>query len=156
MISSLQRISIVVPDVQPLIDFYTAVFGWKVYIDATYSGDVDFPTINGPVERSEFRVVYLGDEKEGQRIGFMSYTRPPFATELRTARTAIANGETVLVVQSEDVADLWERARAAGATIARGPSPRSYLSLDGTEEQHVMMASLFDPAGTYIEAHQWL
>ncbi|GAA1749138.1 VOC family protein [Nonomuraea bangladeshensis] len=154
--SLLSRISVVVLDIDPLIDFYRWTFGWEVVIDAEYGGDADFPTIAGPPEQATFRIVYLSDDQATPRIGFLAYTDPPFDPAPRPPRTALGDRDVILAVSTDDIAGVVERAAAAGAEILRGPSVREYRSLDGSSVQRVYMASFFDPDGHYVEVNQEL
>ena len=60
-------------------------------------------------------------------------------------------GEPILVIETDDVDGVYERALAAGANVVTAPVDWQVPSPDGTAHINLRTISLFDPNGIYME-----
>ncbi len=65
-------------------------------------------------------------------------------------------GEAILVIQTDDVDGIHERAMSAGATIATPPTDWQVPSHDGTSVIRLRSMAMFDLDGIYSEINQHL
>jgi hypothetical protein len=68
----------------------------------------------------------------------------------------VSIGEPILVIQTDDVRSIHERAVAAGANVSMPPTDWSVPSHDGKSVIHLRSMSMFDPDGIYSEINQHL
>ncbi|WP_394972716.1 VOC family protein [uncultured Croceitalea sp.] len=151
--SILRRATFVVPDAEVAAQFYIDVFQWKVWYDDIVHCDERFPPSGAP-HLAETRVIILesADPALG-KLGFIHYTDAPFDTGLVTKRTKIRVGEPLVVINTTDIDDIYNKAIAAGATVVTTPANWTVPGADGKKIQ-LRSSSMFDPSGIYLEISQ--
>jgi catechol 2,3-dioxygenase-like lactoylglutathione lyase family enzyme len=150
----LKRTTFIVADAEASADFYKSVFGWTVWYDNIVKADKRFPPSGAP-DLAEVRLIILEaeDPKIG-KLGLLQYLDPPFDTGVVTQRAKVRMGEPILVVESDDVDGIYERATAAGATVVCKPVDWQVPTPDGQSVIHLRSVSLFDPNGIYMEVSE--
>jgi catechol 2,3-dioxygenase-like lactoylglutathione lyase family enzyme len=147
----LKRTTFIVADAEASAAFYRAVFGWTVWYDNVLRADRRFPP-SGAAHDAEVRLVILqADDPKIGKLGLLQYLEPPFDTGTLQRRTAVRMGEAILVIETEDVDGVCERAKAAGATVVTEPVNWEVPSPDGDSTIRLRTVSLFDPNGIYME-----
>lgn len=151
MVDVLKRTTFIVADALGSAKFYMDVFGWHVWYDNIVKADGRFPPSGAP-DLAEVRLVILeaADPKIG-KLGLLEYLNPPFDTGVAARRTKVRMGEAILVVETADVDDVYQRALTAGATVVTKPVDWEVPSADGNSTIKLRTVSLFDPNGIYME-----
>ncbi|MDJ0710731.1 MAG: VOC family protein [Woeseiaceae bacterium] len=152
----LKRTTFVVADAERSARFYEDVFGWTIWYDNIVQADKHFPPSGAP-DRVEVRLIILqaADEKIG-KLGLLEYLVPPFDTHSESNRDTIRFGEPILVIETESVDGVFQRAQAAGANIVTSPVNWSVPAPDGSSTIQLRSVSLFDPNGIYMEISEHL
>ena len=147
----LKRTTFIVADAEASAEFYKSVFGWSVWYDNIVKADRRFPPSGAP-DMAEVRLIILEakDPKVG-KLGLLQYLDPPFDTGTVQDRTKVRMGESILVVETEDVDGIYERATAAGASVVTSPVDWQVPSPDGESAIKLRTISMFDPNGIYME-----
>jgi hypothetical protein len=110
----------------------------------------------GPRDEPVKLVLLKAQDPQIGMVGFLQYLDAPFDTGRVVERTKVRMGESILVVQTDDVRGVHERAVAAGATISMPPTDWSVPSHDGSSTIHLRSMSMFDLDGIYSEINQHL
>ncbi len=154
MANILKRTTFVVADAEKSAKFYADVFGWTVWYDNVLQADRRFPPSGAP-DNADVRLIILQaeDAKIG-KLGLLEYVDPPFDTGITVNRTKIRCGEPILVIETDDVNGVYERAQAAGATVITSPVDWTVPAPDGASSIHLRSVSLFDPNGIYMEVSE--
>ncbi len=149
-----KRTTFIVANALEAAQFYQDVFGWKVWYDNTLEADYRFPPSGAP-DKAKVHLVVLevADPKIG-KLGLLSYENPPFDTAIPTNRTKVRMGETILVINSQDVKAVYERAKKAGATIISEPVDWKVPGPGNKPEIRLRTLAMFDPNGIYMEVSQ--
>jgi predicted enzyme related to lactoylglutathione lyase len=155
MASILRRTTFIVADAQRSAAFYESVFGWTRFYDHALTAKAGFPPV-GPRDEPVKLVLLKAQDPQIGMVGFLQYLDAPFDTGRVVERTKVRMGESILVVQTEDVRGVHERAVAAGATISMPPTDWSVPSHDGSSTIHLRSMSMFDLDGIYSEINQHL
>jgi len=150
-IGILKRTTFIVKDAESSAKFYTSVFNWTVWYDNVLEADPRFPP-SGAQGKAKVRLIILQalDPKLG-KLGLLQYLEPHFDTGHLANRNKVRMGEPIMVIESEDIDGIYERALAAGATVITKPVDWYVPSPDGTSQIHLRTVSLFDPNGIYME-----
>ncbi|MEN0051261.1 MAG: VOC family protein [Bacteroidota bacterium] len=150
-IGILKRTTFIVANAEKAAAFYQAVFGWTIWYDNVLKADYRFPP-SGAADQSEVRLIILQakDPKLG-KLGLLEYLNPPFDTGHLTERTKVRVGEPILVIESEDIEGVYERAMVNGANVITPPVDWYVPTPDGKSSIHLRTVSLFDPFGIYME-----
>ena len=150
-IGVLKRTTFVVPNATQAAKFYQDVFGWTVWYDNILEADKRFPP-SGASDKAKVKLVILQavDPKLG-KIGFLEYIDPPFDIGYLSNRCKIRMGEPILVIESEDIHGVYERAIEAGANVITEPVDWYVPSPNGESKIHLRTVSMFDPFGIYME-----
>lgn len=155
MSSILRRTTFIVADAQRSAAFYETVFGWTRFYDHSLMAKTGFPPV-GPRDEPVKLVLLKAQDPLIGMVGFLQYVEPPFDTGVATRRTKVRMGESILVIQTDDVRGIHERAVAAGATISTPPTDWEVPSHDGRSVIHLRSMSMFDLDGIYSEINQHL
>ena len=149
-----KRTTFIVADATKAAQFYQDVFGWKVWYNNTLEADHRFPPSGAP-DKAKVHLIVLevADPKIG-KLGLLSYGNPPFDTGVTTARTKVRMGETILVINSQDVMAVYERAKKTAATIVSEPVDWKVPGPGGSPDIHLKTLAMFDPNGIYMEVSQ--
>ncbi len=150
-IDILKRTTFIVRDAEKAAAFYREVFGWSVWYDNIVAADHRFPPSGAP-DKADVRLVILeaADPRIG-KLGLLEYLDPPFDTGVRSSRDKVRMGEPILVIETDDVDGVYERAVAAGADVVTTPVDWEVPTPDGQSTIHLRTVSMFDPNGIYME-----
>lgn len=150
----LKRTTFVVADAEASAEFYRKVFGWSVWYDNIVQADYRFPP-SGAADMAEVRLIILEaqDPRVG-KLGLLQYLDPPFDAGTVQGRTRVRMGEPILVIETEDVDAVHDRAAAAGATLVTEPVDWQVPSPDGNSVIDLRTVSMFDPNGIYMEVSE--
>lgn len=153
-LSILKRTTFIVADARASAAFYREVFGWSVWYDNIVRADRRFPPSGAP-DGAEVRLVILqADDPKIGKLGLLEYLEPPFDTGTLQRRTAVRMGEAILVIETENVDGVYERAKAAGAVVVTEPVDWEVPSPGGDSTIRLRTVSLFDPNGIYMEVSE--
>jgi len=155
MSAILRRTTFIVPDARAAAAFYESVFGWTRFYDHSLIAKAGFPPVGPNDEPVELVLLKAEDPRVGM-VGFLQYVNAPFDTAVPTRRTKVRMGESILVVQCDDVNAVHASAIAAGATVSMPPTDWTVPSHDGKSVIHLRSMSMFDPNGVYSEINQHL
>ena len=145
-----KRTTFVVPDAQAAAKFYTDVFAWTVYYDNELPVDARFPP--AAPDGAPARLIILDSAgSDLGRLGLLQFLAPPFDTAFETNRSKVRMGDTILVIDCEDVDGVYERAKRTTANIVSPPTNWDVPTPDGKGVIHLRIMSLFDPWGRYME-----
>ncbi|MDJ0657326.1 MAG: VOC family protein [Xanthomonadales bacterium] len=147
----LKRTTFIVRDAEASAAFYQAVFGWTVWYDNVVKADHRFPPSGAP-DMAEVRLIILQalDPRIG-KLGLLQYLDPPFDEGTPVHRTRVRMGEPILVVETDDVDGVYQRATEQGAKAVTAPVDWEVPAPDGQSTIHLRTISLFDPNGIYME-----
>lgn len=147
----LKRTTFIVSDAEASAKFYQDVFNWTVWYDNVLEADQRFPP-SGASDKAKVRLIILQalDPKLG-KLGLLQYMNPPFDTGHMVKRTKVRMGEPIMVIESEDIQGVYDRAVAAGADVVTPPVDWYVPGPDGHSQIHLRTVSLFDPNGIYME-----
>jgi len=151
----LRRTTFVVPDAARAAQFYESVFGWTRFYDHSLVAKAGFPPV-GPNDEPVKLVLLKAEDPKIGMVGFLQYLNPPFDTAVPVNRSRVRMGETILVVQTDDVDGVHARAVAAGANVAMPPTSWEVPSHDGSAVIRLRTMSMCDPNGIYSEINQHL
>ena len=148
---TLKRTTYIVSDATASAEFYRTVFGWKVWYDNIVKADHRFPPSGAP-DQAEVRLIILqaNDPKIG-KLGLLEYLNAPFDEGVPSKRTKVRMGEAILVIETDDIDGVYQRASSAGATVITKPVDWQVPPPDGKSSIHLRTVSLFDPNGIYME-----
>jgi predicted enzyme related to lactoylglutathione lyase len=155
MSSILRRTTFIVADAQRSAGFYEKVFGWTRFYDHSLTARAGFPPV-GPRDEPVKLVLLKAEDPLIGMVGFLQYLEPPFDTGVAVQRSKVRMGEAILVIQTDDVDGIHERAMSAGATIATPPTDWQVPSHDGTSVIRLRSMAMFDLDGIYSEINQHL
>lgn len=146
-----KRTTFLVADAAASADFYREVFGWSIWYDNIVRADRRFPPSGAP-DNAEVRLVILEakDAKIG-KLGLLQYLDPPFDEGTVQGRSKVRMGEPILVIETDDVDAVFERASKTKATVVTPPVDWEVPSPDGESTIRLRTISLFDPNGIYME-----
>ena len=146
-----KRTTFVVRDAEASARFYQSVFGWSVWYDNIVRADRRFPPTGADVESDVRLVILQADDPKIGKLGLLEFLQPAFDTGTAQDRTAVRMGEPILVIETDDVDAVHERALIAGANVITPPVDWYVPTPDGTATIHLRSVSLFDPNGIYME-----
>lgn len=147
----LKRTTFVVADAATSAKFYSDVFGWSVWYDNIVRADHRFPPSGAPDQAEVHLIILEAEDPKIGKLGLLQYLDPPFDTTLPPQRDTIRMGEAILVIETDDVDGVFERATAAGANVVTEPVDWQVPTPDGKASIHLRTISLFDPNGIYME-----
>jgi len=147
----LKRTTFIVKDAEMSAKFYCDVFNWKIWYDNVLEADYRFPP-SGAEDKAKVRLIILQalDPKLG-KLGLLQYINAPFDEGHLTERSKVRMGEPIMVIESEDIEGVYERAVASGANVITPPIDWYVPGPDRTSQIHLRTVSLFDPNGIYME-----
>ena len=151
----LLRMALVVGDVDASRRFYHEGLGFEIGFD----GPVERPIVNEMLQLDPEQRVYFvvlrgsddvkGVELDGAMIGLLHVDNPPLPKMHRPGPGTLATGEGMMALLTSDIAGVYERLQAMGATVLYPPT----LSPDGSESELVV----YDPDGIrlhIVERHR--
>lgn len=147
----LKRTTFIVADAEASARFYKDVFGWSVWYDNILAADHRFPP-SGAENNAEVRLIILqAEDPRIGKLGLLEYLDPPFDVGTASNRSKVRMGEPILVIETEDVDGVYDRAALTDATIVTPPVDWEVPSPDGRSTIKLRTISLFDPNGVYME-----
>ncbi len=147
--SVLKRTTFLVADADRAASFYEQVFGWSRWYDNCLPVRAGFPPAAPDGALAKLTMLRARDPAIGM-LAFMQYVVPPFDTGTLSGRTQVRNGEAVLVIETEEIEAVHERAREAGASIVVPPSDWEAPAPGGGRIRMRTM-TCFDPNGIFLE-----
>jgi catechol 2,3-dioxygenase-like lactoylglutathione lyase family enzyme len=148
--SILKRTTFIVTNARAAAQFYQDVFGWTIWYDNELAADYRFPPSGAPDQALVHLIVLESGDPQAGKLGLLSYAETPFALAATETRTVVRMGEPILVLNTDDIAGVHDRASAAGATIVTPPVDWTVPGADGAPVA-LCTVSMFDPNGIYIE-----
>lgn len=148
--SILRRTTFVVPDAAAAARFYETVFGWERFYDEVLAVDRRFPPAAPDQAQAHLVILKCRDPHIGM-LGFLQYLESPFDAAVPPNRTRIRMGEPILVIETQEIDAVHERARAAGASIVSPPVEWQVPAPGGGAPIRLRTMSWFDPQGIYAE-----
>jgi len=151
--SIFKRTTFIVPDAAAAAQFYIDVFGWRIWYDNELPVDGRFPPAAPDGALAHLILVQVEDPNIGM-LGFLEYKDPRLETRIDKSRERVVMGDTVLVIETTDIAGCYERAKSTGASITSPPADWEVPSHDGKGAIKLRTMALFDPNGVYIEVNE--
>ena len=147
-----KRTTFVFEDANASAQFYEKVFGWKRWYDQSLKVDERFPPTGAPhMEEAYLIIMEVADPIIG-KLGLLEYPNQDFKSSLDPNRKTVKPGEPVLVINSQDVDGIYERAKAFGVNVITPPVNWDVPSPDGQSNIKLRTMCMFDINGIYIEA----
>ena len=146
MTDILKRTTYIVGDAEKAAKRYEHLFGWTRYYDNELPVDGRFPPV-APDQTHARLIMLKADDPQIGMLGFMSYIgfTPP------DARGPMGLGSSVLVIQTDDILGIAERAKAIEGMTIHGPVEWEVPAASGGKLiLHTLSAT--DPDGIYFEA----
>lgn len=152
--SIVRRTTLLVTDIERSIDFYQRI-GFKIWLDRAGPRDPEAGgglPLNGKPTHSRI-VVMAGQNDAVAMIGLLEYAEPSLAaTRVRQGQIGVT--DVVLVIQTDDMAEVYAALREAGANVISEPRPYSVESVSTKKTGLIMFVA--DPDGHVIELTQVL
>jgi pimeloyl-ACP methyl ester carboxylesterase/catechol 2,3-dioxygenase-like lactoylglutathione lyase family enzyme len=147
--STLRRATLIVADAEASLTFYRDVLGMTVYLDTAGKVTPESLPSRAPVGSPSRFIIVQGKHPWLGMIGLLQYGPPG---EARPADAPLVPGDTVLMIETDELEAIHQRMLAAGTPIHR--PPRS--SEVGAGGNRWMATFLFarDPDGHMLEINQ--
>jgi len=147
----LKRTTFIVRNAKESAAFYTSVFGWSIWYDDVLNADYRFPP-SGAKDKAEVHLIILqaNDPKLG-KLGLLQYIKSPFEIQELEKRDQVRMCEPILVIETNDIEGVHDRAVKAGATIVSAPVDWYVPGPEKESSIHLRTVSFFDPNGIYME-----
>ena len=149
MSTVVKRTTLVVRSAERSIAFYRDVLGFTVAFDheITMSGS------GYPAGKAGDRIrlaMMLGDDPGGSMIGLLEHLDPKLP---EPAKRAVGIGDTVIVMQTQDLDRVLSECDSSGVRIFSQPHPFTINGPDGKPLQMRSM-TIFDPDGFILEVNE--
>lgn len=150
-IGVLKRTTYIVENVQTSAKFYEYVFGWTVWYDNKLMADPRFPPF-GLENESEVHLIILQakDPKLG-KLGLLEFVGATKTDTTPETKTRVQIGDPILVIESEDIEGVYERAVEMGANVITKPVDWYVPGPKEGSRIHLRTVCLFDANGIYME-----
>lgn len=148
--SVLKRTTFLVADIGKAATFYERVFGWQRWYDNCLPIRAGFPPAAPDGALAKLVILRARDPAIGM-LAFMQYVEAPFDTGTPAGRTQVRNGEAVLVVETDEIEAVHDRARAAGANVIAAPTDWEVPAPGGAGQIRLRTMTCFDPNGIFLE-----
>lgn len=151
MINIVKRTTLIVRDVVQSVEFYRDVLGLTVWYDDEIVLSGRGLAAGKAGDRTRLVILKAQDPVVGM-IGLLQWIDPPLE-QPPASRERLAIGDVVLVMQTDDVAEVHRRLVARNARIYAEPHAFNVRGADGSE---VSMTSLsfWDPDGYFFEINE--
>lgn len=151
MLALCKRTTFIVDDAARSSAFYQRVFGYRVWYDSVFHVDGRFPPAAPHDARAHLVILEVEDPKIGM-LGFLSYPDDELeVTRPREERRRLRKGDPILVLETDDVDGLYERAVRAGADVLTPPADWQVPGRESTEPIRLRTMTMLDPDGIYME-----
>ena len=151
-----RRVTMMVNEMEPSLAIYRDILGMEVYYDdrIVVSG-VGLPA-GEPDSKTRLVILRCNDPFIGM-LGILQYLDPPLpAPEPRPVPNRVCAGETVFVLNSDDVKTAYEKLKKVdGIEMVSEPMISEYPKDDGGVFR-VLGISFFDPNGYFVELNQFV
>lgn len=149
-----KRTTFIVEDAARSKRFYERVFGYRPWYDNELDVDGRFPPAAPHGARAHLVILQVDDPKIGM-LGFLSYLDDelPLARP-RGERRRLRIGDPILVIESDDIDALHERALAEGAEVLSPPTDWEVPGRVSETPILLRTLSMLDPDGIYLEIGQ--
>ncbi len=151
-----RRVTMMVNEMEPSLTIYRDILGMEVYYDdrIVVSG-VGLPA-GEPDSKTRLVILRCNDPFIGM-LGILQYLDPPLpAPEPRPVPNRVCAGETVFVLNSDDVKTAYEKLKKVdGIEMVSEPMISEYPKDDGGVFR-VLGISFFDPNGYFVELNQFV
>lgn len=149
MSTVVKRTTLVVRSVERSIAFYRDVLGFTVAFDheITMSGS------GYPAGKAGDRIrlaMMLGEDPGGSMIGLLEHLDPRLP---EPAKRAVGIGDTVVVMQTQDLDRVLSECDSSGAQIFSQPHAYTINGPDGNPVQ-IRSMTIFDPDGFILEINE--
>lgn len=148
--SVLKRTTFLVADAERAAWFYEQVFGWSRWYDNCLPVRAGIPPAAPDGAPAKLTMLRARDSAIGM-LAFMQYVEPPFDIGTLSGRTRVRNGEAMLVIETEEIDAVHERAREAGASIVVQPTEWEVPAPGSGSSLRLRTMTLFDPNGIFLE-----
>ncbi len=146
-----KRTTFVVENAKTSAEFYSYVFGWPIWYDNILEADHRFPPI-GSESNSNVHLIILdaADAKIG-KLGFLQFLHAPVEQNTGQARTNLRVGDPILVIEYQDIDQVYQRAIEKEARVITPPVDWQVPGPEKDSTINLRTISLFDPNGIYME-----
>lgn len=147
----LKRTTYVVENAATSAKFYEYVFGWTIWYDNKLMADPRFPPF-GLEKESEVHLVILQakDPKLG-KLGLLEFIGATPTESFTEKKNRVHIGDPILVIESEDIEGVYERAVEMGANVITKPVDWYVPGPKPDTKIHLRTVCLFDSNGIYME-----
>lgn len=149
--SVVRRTTLLVADIERSVDFYERI-GFRVWLDREGPRDPETGELplNGKPKHSRI-VVMAGQNDAVAMVGLLQYDKPALApTRNRNGKIGVT--DIVLVIQTDDLATVYESLLEIDADVVSAPQPYSVESVEVRKNGLIMFVA--DPDGHVIELTQ--
>ncbi|MBP6514014.1 MAG: alpha/beta fold hydrolase [Steroidobacteraceae bacterium] len=149
-VSVLRRTTLIVGDAETSMRFYRDIIGMSVYLEN--KGRVtasSLPSLAQPGDASRF-VIMKGKHPWIGMIGLLQYGQ---AAPVSDVNARLKPGDTVLMIETDDVEGIHRRMLAAGTPIHKGPETTEVTGAGGAKWTATFLFAR-DPDGHMIEINQ--
>lgn len=153
--SIIRRVSFLVADVEATADFYQQVFGWTRFYDNETPVDQRFPPC-APDQTPAKIIILQADDPDIGMVGFMEYQGVTPEQRVDPDRQTLGLGDSILIIEAQDIQATYEKARAAGARLVCEPVEWTVTATSGDGVIRLSSFSFFDPGGLYVEVNMRL
>ena len=150
-IGILKRTTYVVENAASSAKFYEYVFGWTVWYDNKLMADPRFPPFGISEESEVYLIILQAKDPKLGKLGLLEFIGHRKEETTKEKKRRVHVGDPILVIESEDIEGVYNRATEMGANVITkpvdwyvpGPKPDSKI--------HLRTVCLFDPNGIYME-----
>ncbi len=151
-----RRTTLIVRDLERSLALYRDALGLRVIYDQVLTRPA--PKNNKAAGDTAVRLALLrGNDNAIGLIGLLEYQNPRLPEPEASGPRRPGIGDVLLVFHAKDLTRQFEKVRATpGVIVASEPALLQYPAGDGKEPIPVMVSSLWDPDGYFIELSQML
>jgi len=150
-IGILKRTTYVVKDAANSAKFYEYVFGWTIWYDNKLMADPRFPPFGSDEEAEVHLVILQAKDPKLGKLGLLEFIGSGRDSKVEERKTRVNIGDPILVIESEDIEGVYERAVEKGANVITKPVDWYVPGPKPDTKIHLRTVCLFDPNGIYME-----
>jgi predicted enzyme related to lactoylglutathione lyase len=148
----IRRASYIVEDVEVTASFYEKLFGWTRFYDNKTTVDYRFPPC-APDGTLAHIIILKADDPYIGMVGFMEYDQFSATEKINKERRCLGVGDTINVIEVNDIDAVYERAKKLGARLVSAPVDWSVTDYSGKGVIKLATFSFFDANGLYFEVN---